>query len=298
MSKGQIEAETVLQDAVDLHCHIDLEFGLEVLRKAQPEWEWLPLAESVGMKAIVLKSHWWPTGGAAYYLNQIAGSGVKLVPSITLNPVSGGINVYAVESAVAMGCRVVFMPTWGSQGDLDGCAISEMLTREYRHFDSSRVKPSIIQQDGKLADNVYEVLTYCLEENLVLATGHLSVPDSLLLARVANSIGFERLIFSHPLSHSVGASQEAVNIAASNGAFIEFPWTLIAPGRRSADQVVSSIRATGINRSFIATDYFRLSSPPPPLLLRSFAVELLGAGLGATEMQQLVALNPWSILDA
>src|SRR5207237_9635578 len=49
-----------MQDAIDVHCHIDFEFSAKE-RKREPEFQWLPKAEIMGMRGVVLKSHWWPT---------------------------------------------------------------------------------------------------------------------------------------------------------------------------------------------------------------------------------------------
>jgi len=49
--------EEFLVDAIDLHCHIDIEFSETAFRKREPEWEWLPKAEALGMRGILLKSH-------------------------------------------------------------------------------------------------------------------------------------------------------------------------------------------------------------------------------------------------
>jgi hypothetical protein len=54
--------DRLVRDAVDLHCHIDVEFSQTLFRKAASEWEWLPEAEDAGMRAVVLKSHLF--GGA------------------------------------------------------------------------------------------------------------------------------------------------------------------------------------------------------------------------------------------
>ena len=63
--------EELLADAIDLHCHIDLEFSTSAFRKRAPEWEWLPQAEALGMRGVVLKSHWWPTAASVPYIREL-----------------------------------------------------------------------------------------------------------------------------------------------------------------------------------------------------------------------------------
>ena len=57
--------DDLLQDTIDLHCHVDLEFSETLFRKRGPEDEWLPAAERSGMRGVVLKSHLWPTVSAS-----------------------------------------------------------------------------------------------------------------------------------------------------------------------------------------------------------------------------------------
>ncbi len=109
--------DEMLVGASDLHVHVDLEFSRTAFRKALPEWEWLPRAERAGMRAVLLKSHLWPSVTVAALLEQVYAGPVQVATSVTLNPTTGGVDPWAVEAAAAMGARAVFMPTWGSAND-------------------------------------------------------------------------------------------------------------------------------------------------------------------------------------
>ena len=52
--------DEMIDGGIDVHCHIDFEFSAKE-RKREPEFLWLPKAEAMGMRGVVLKSHWWPT---------------------------------------------------------------------------------------------------------------------------------------------------------------------------------------------------------------------------------------------
>src|SRR5207302_1907188 len=86
--------EELLADAIDLHCHIDREFAEGAFRKREPEAEWLPKAEALRMRGVVLKSHWWPTAVAVPYIQQLYQGPVEVWSSIVLNPVSGGTELW------------------------------------------------------------------------------------------------------------------------------------------------------------------------------------------------------------
>lgn len=285
--------ESFLVDAIDLHCHIDLEFSQHVLRKREPEWEWLPKAEALGMRGVVLKSHWWPTAAAVPYIERLYSGSVKLWPSIALNPIAGGPDLWAVESAAAMGARVVFLPTWGAQNDLQGDGFHHRVASIFETFRPERVRGiSFLDEDGRLNASAQELLRYCHQHDLTLASGHVSWRETLAFAEEARAIGFDRLIFTHPLSASIGAPLEVVQRAAELGAWVELCWNNIAPGRMAPDQAVRWIHDVGVDRVVVSTDYFRAANPSPPELLRLLLGTLYDAGLTEQEVRAVAAVNP------
>ena len=58
------------------------------VRKREPEWEWLPKAEKLGMRGVLLKSHWYPTA-AVPYIRQLYDGSTMLWSSVALNPIAG-----------------------------------------------------------------------------------------------------------------------------------------------------------------------------------------------------------------
>src|SRR3954468_6642349 len=95
--------EDFLLDAIALHCHIDLELSTAVFRKREPEWEWLPKAEAMGMRGVLLKSHWFPTAAVVPYIDRLYAGQTTLWSSSVLNPIAGGPELWAAGSAAAMG---------------------------------------------------------------------------------------------------------------------------------------------------------------------------------------------------
>jgi hypothetical protein len=285
--------DELLIDAIDLHCHIDLEFSQQAFRKREPEWEWLPKAEAAGMRGVVLKSHWWPTAAVVPYIKQLYRGPVELWSSITLNPVAGGPELWAVETAAALGARVVFLPTWGARGDLEAGGFNVRLAEAFETFRPDRMAGiSFLDERGGLAAAGRELVRYCQVQGLTLATGHLAWRESLLFATEARVLGFERLVFSHPLSGSVRAPVEAAQRAAELGAWVELCWTNVAPGRTTPEAAVDWIRTVGVERLVLSTDYFRPENPNPPELLKSLIAALCAAGLAPAEARRAVVSNP------
>ena len=282
-----------LDGAIDLHCHIDLEFSEQVFRKREPEWEWLPKAARLGVRGVVLKSHWWPTTAAVAYLRALGEHAMDLYASITLNPVAGGPELWAVEAAAAMGARVVFLPTWGAQNDLAHEGFHARLPSVYRTFDPGRIQGAcFIDATGRLTTAARELLRYCQERDLTLATGHIAWQESLAFAEEARAIRYERLIFTHPLAGFIKAPLEATRRAAELGAWVELCWTNVAPGRLDPAAAVRWIREVGLDHVVVSTDYFRAATPNPPELFRFLLGTLYEAGLSAEEIRRVSAINP------
>jgi hypothetical protein len=285
--------EELLADAIDLHCHIDLEFSTSAFRKRAPEWEWLPQAEALGIRGVVLKSHWWPTAASVPYIRELYRGRVELWSSVTLNPTAGGPEVWVVEAAAAMGARVVFLPTWSARRDLARGGFSVRIAEAYRTFDPAQVAGvGLVDASGQLEPRGQALLGACAERGLTLATGHLAWEESMALAEAAHALGFGRLIFSHPLAGFIDAPLEATQRIGRLGGWVELCWTNVAPGRMAPEAAVEWIRAVGVDHVVVATDYFRAANPVPPELLRLLLGTLYDAGLRADEIRRVAAVNP------
>jgi hypothetical protein len=290
--------DDMLVGACDLHAHVDLEFAQDRFRKALPEWDWLPRAEEAGMRAVLLKSHLWPSVTLAPLLERLYAGPVQVATSITLNPMTGGVDPWAVEAAAAMGARAVFMPTWGSANDRAHGGFHKRLAEAFETFEPARLSvTSILDDAGALVPAAQEVIRLAHERGLMLSTGHISWQESLALAREAHRIGFERLVMAHPLSVSVGAPHDAVAEIVGLGAYAEFCWPTVAPGRHSPAEVVGLIRTIGTERTILTSDYFGGAGPSPSDLLRMLAGVLYDSGLTPEEIRTAVVTNPAHLLD-
>jgi len=297
IDKAATVYDEMLDGAVDLHCHVDLEFSRSMFRKALPEWEWLPRAEAAGMRAVLLKSHLWPSVSVSPFLDRLYSGTVEVATSITLNPTAGGLDPWAVEAAVQMGASAIFMPTWGSRNDRERGGFHRRLAGAFDEFDPERLSTlSITDESGALRDSVQQILRIAHENGLMLSTGHVSWQESLQLAREAEAIRFGRLVFGHPLSGSVGAPPDAVQEAARLGAYIEFCWPTIAPGRHDPAEVVQIVGEVGADRVVLTSDYFGGSNPSPSDLLRMLLGALYDAGLSLEAIRAGVATNPAHLL--
>lgn len=243
------------------------------------------------MRALLLKNHYAPTAGLAYVVER-AVPGIQVFGGIALNAVTG-INVLAVEhmarSTGGHG-RVVWMPTFDSEH------YHRTLRPNPNHVPVSR--------GGKLLPSVLDVLDAIQAHGLVLATGHSSPSESLLLIRAARQRGIERILVTHPLATPVGMSVEIQKQAAALGAMLEYPvGTALAsnldwPG--SAEEkfaaYVEAIRSIGPEHVVVSSDLGQLMNPIHTDGLSVFLAKLLNAGFTQEEVDRMARTNPAWIL--
>src|SRR5438094_7925474 len=108
--------DDMMQGVIDVHCHIDFEFSAKE-RKREPESLWLPKAEAMGMRGVVLKSHWWPTINVVPYILATTPTKVALWSSIALNSIAGGLNPCVVRACADLGGKLDCLPTLRARHD-------------------------------------------------------------------------------------------------------------------------------------------------------------------------------------
>src|SRR5678815_5998009 len=92
--------DDMMEGAIDVHCHIDFEFSAKE-RKREPEFLWIPKAAAMGMRGVVLKSHWWPTVNVTPYILASVDTKVALWSSVALNSTAGGPNPCIIDACAA-----------------------------------------------------------------------------------------------------------------------------------------------------------------------------------------------------
>ncbi|MFQ5872975.1 MAG: DUF6282 family protein, partial [Dehalococcoidia bacterium] len=278
--------DELVQGAIDLHCHVDIEFSKEQTKR-EPEPLWLPKAEAMGMRGVVLKSHWFPTVNVVPYILSSVKTSVSLWSSVTLNLSAGGPNPCVIEACAALGGKMVFLPTWSARNDILRKGFSHRLRSIYKDFDKLENPGFVFVNDrGELLPEGRDIIECCKAYDLVLGTGHISWQESVAFAQAARDAGFKRLVITHALNEVVNAPLDALQRAVGLGAFVETCWTRLAPGRMSSSELVGKLRVIGLNQVVASTDYFRPYCPNPPELLRMFLGMLYEGGLSRDEIKR------------
>jgi len=284
--------DELIDGAIDIHCHVNFELSRKE-RKREPEHAWLPRAEAMGVRGVVLKSHWWPTINVVPYILASVQIKVTLWSSVSLNITAGGPSPCVIEACAELGGKMVFLPTWSARNDIERKGFSHRLRSVYENFNRMDNPAYFFLNDkGELTQLAKEIVECCQTHNLVLGSGHISWQESLAFAQAARDMSFKNFVINHPLSAIIGAPVDALKRAAELGAFIETCWNQLAPGRMDSPELVQKLRVIGLRQVVASTDYFRPYSPNPAELFRMFLGMLHEGGLNKNEVKQVSGANP------
>ncbi len=265
-----------LEGAIDLHCH----FGPDFLHPGHPiEHSVTALqaateAAEAGMAAIVLKAHDFPTPALAYTLRQTV-PGVSTYGGITLDHQVGGLNPYAVEHALRLGAKIVWLPTVSSHQDhLNGIG---------KLFGYPGTGTRVIDEAGELLPVVRDILELVFEHDAIIATGHTTVEEHFAIAREFGRRG--KVIVTHAAEPMAGPhlNQQQCLDLAELGAFIELTAQLciahLGMQPKPVSEVAKMIQAIGPERVVLATDFgWTKELPHPAKGLRDYVDGLWEAG--------------------
>lgn len=168
---------------VDLHAHA----SPSLLPRHGDDSHTVASERGLGFDIVVLKSHEGSTAERAV----AAGEGVY--GGVVLNSAIGGANPDAIEVAARMQARVVWMPTVSSAAHKAGASNPELSV--HQGFSLGLVP---VIENGKLREEWYDVLDVVASHDLLLASGHLTAEETVVLFREARARGVERLLVNHP----------------------------------------------------------------------------------------------------
>ena len=274
--------DRLMEDSVDIHVHFAPDprverraDALEVARQAQ----------AAGMRGLVLKSHEFPTPPVAYTVGRMV-QGISLVGGVTLDIEVGGLNPAAVSASALIGGRVVWMPTYSARAD-----------RRHKGLDGGIY---ILDEHGKMVPEMYPILDTIRRHDMVLATGHLSTEESMVLVDEARNLGIGRIVVTHgsTMSFSTGMTVEDMATLAKKGAFIEHCVHVMMPltHRLDPSKLAEMIRTIDPERCIISTDFGQAHHPIAPEGLRMGIATLLQAGMEEVEVGMMVKDNPSRLL--
>jgi hypothetical protein len=279
-----------LRGAIDIHVHSDPDNvprsldGLEAAR----------FAKEKGMRAIVLKSHYDSTAGLAWLARKVV-PGIEVFGGIDLNLPVGGMNAHAVDHMARVNGgwgRIVWMSTFDSENQVGGGTPPPAAA-------SSPSKAFVrVSRDGALLPETRSVIAAIAKHNFVLASGHVSAQEAMLMFEEAHRLGVRGMLATHGMSPPTSLTVEQARRAAQLGAFIEFTsGTLATPNAQARiDRIAENIRAIGVEHAILSSDLGQSGNALPADGLATFMEALRHKGFTDQELDRMVKVNPARLL--
>lgn len=282
----------LLKDAIDIHVH-----SSPSLFHRQDTEEVVTHARNCGIKAMILKSHHHPTVDRVTFVKKQV-SGIDVFHSITLNYAVGGINPFAVDVALKMGARCVWLPTIdaAAQKDYYG-ALGGYGTKQSFNIPSfyqGVAGISILEPGGELIPEVMQILDLVQKANCILAVGHLTLEEIRALVFAAKQSKFKKMVIDHPHFPFCKHSLDDLKKLVSNGAILNFTfsevsskWYAISP-----EEIAEQIKVLGPQHIVLSSDSGQVHNPLPAEGLRIYFQLLLEAGVDESEIYTMSHDNP------
>jgi hypothetical protein len=272
------QAQSNLTGVIDIHAHTDPDSrprSIDAIDLAR-------LAKMRGMRGLVLKNHYESTAAQAYLVRKEI-PGLEVFGGIDLNLTVGGLNPAAVEHMVQMKGgwgRVIWMPTFDAENQV-------RVSKENRPFIS-------VAKNGRLVPEAVQVIALAAKHRLLLATGHSSAEEGLMIVREAHRQGVQHIVVTHAMKSPIRMTIPQMQEAVREGAFIEFDYggLIGAKPELRIEDYAKAIRQIGPASAILSSDLGQPGNPLHPDGLAAFYEALRKQGLSLAEIDTMSKANP------
>jgi hypothetical protein len=286
----------LLVGAVDMHCHS----GPSVMPRDLNHIEALQEAADAGFRGMLIKDHYYSATPITELLNQTHGHlNVALFSGVPLNNATGGFNKYAVDHGIALGARLIWMPTFSSKNHCDSpygiSAGFPHTTKKMLPFDP--LTP--IDANGAVKDEVKEILDLIAQHDVILSGGHLHISEIFKVFEEAKARGVTRLLVNHP-SFIIDATHADIGQLVSMGAYIEHSLCMfVKVSRRDPlppEDLDALIKAGTVDRTILASDLGQRGIDHPVVGFRNVIRVCLELGYSDEDIRKMISGNPLRLL--
>lgn len=291
------EVADLLVGAVDLHCHS----GPAAMPRILDHHEALLDAAEARFSALLYKDHFYLGVSHAVMLEKLfPDSGVKLFSGLALNNASGGINPHAVDHAAKIGAKIIWLPTLSAANHIE-----QSVSGQAKSFPKTAKKMldpiplTALDPNGKLKDEVKQVLDLIAEADIILAGGHLHVSELFLVFEEARKRGVKKMLVNHP-TYVVGCSDEDIRGLVAMGVYMEHSICMFIEGvahKYGPDKLAHLIEVAGVDHTILASDLGLNGSPRPVQGFRSIVQQLLDLQYSSADIRKLTSTNALGLLN-
>lgn len=281
-------AKVSLKNVIDIHVHS----APDIRERAYTDIELMEAGIRVGARAIVIKSHHGITMNRAFLVNEFnsilhhGDNHFTMFGSITLNKAVGGLNRVAVETALKMGAKVVWLPT--------AHAVNQ-LTKDGKSGGIECVR------DGHVVPELIDILKLVKEYDVVLGTGHLAPHEIFIVTETARNIGVNKIVVTHPEFYIVGMTlEDQIKIVRDYGVYLERCYAQPLGGGRYKSNLADNlltIREVGYKNIVISTDGGQVENPHWEIALAEYLQYLSDNGISEEQIETMSRDIPAKLLN-
>ena len=294
------ESSAWLQGVSDLHIYCTP----CVYARQFDEIDMAKQCRDVGYKAILSKRHHCINADAAQLATK-AVPGMRVFGGVVLNWDVGGLNPIAVDSAIMLGAKEVWMPNRhagkGSTKPIKGDIYRHNVPPRFKERPSLYTKEyppiNILTPDGRIQSSLYEIFGLVADANIILGTGHISRQEAMALIEVARKSNVRKMVVTHPDplpdSEFYWPIEDLMRVA-DMGAICEFN-SLRCQGW--ARQWAEAIRKVGPSRCVMASGLGAWGWIHPIEGMRNFIRQMRLQGLTEKEIDMMTKEIPAKLLD-
>ncbi len=277
--------DALLKGSIDMHVHVAPD--ATVVRRCDTI-ETALAAQAAGQRAFVAKSFFYPTTVVAAACKHAAPD-VKVFGSVVIGyATTAGLDNAAlvIRTHAELGCKVVWFPAFDAENCKKGLKQEGGI--------------NILDENGKLKPQVYDILAVCKEYHMVVCSGHMSFAETEALFMACNEIGITKMVATHPLVQIWPRfTYEQMHRCVELGAVIEHCFVNTQPRAGSYDPMlyVNATHEVGAENCLISTDFAQITDPTPAEGMRSFIAMMLQFGCTPEEVEWMCQKNPARLLD-
>lgn len=294
---SKYDVKELLKGVIDIHIHA----GPSVADRSVDAVEMLRLAEEAGYRAIVIKDHYFPTMlGTTMIQKHYAKGCTSIFGGACLNNATGALNPNTVDVAIAMGAKIIWLPTLSAKRHMDmhkgkfaGAGTMDVEEKPIRYLD----------ENGELNPEIISVLEVMAKHpDVVLGSGHGSPEELDKLIPKAFELGVKKILINHP--HLImNASLEDVIRWADMGAYVEINGAAFetvtgsVKGPNVPLAVIDNyLKNIALDKLVIDSDSGQKGSITPVQAMHNFFEILLDRGVSVKQIETMAKETPAYLL--
>ena len=294
-------SDTIITGAFDMHIHT----GPDIMDRKMDYMEQAERAAAAGMGGFVIKSHYFTSSSWAKVANARIPE-CQTFGSIVLNNSVGGMNPFAVDAVARDGGKVVWFPTVDTVAAIKKTEHPNATARRPHWLDvllslqadGINLQPvRLLDDNGKILPEVIDVLDVIARYNMIMCTGHISVPEAKALIKAAKERKVEKIICTHVDSELCFYEiEEQIELVKKYGVYVEHCTNSCTSGKVEWDVCLNQIKSVGCDHVIISTDLGQSKHKYPDEGLLDFTQWMLDNGISETDVRKTIYNNPRQLL--